>query len=135
MADVTMIDGVWVDTSQGSGTANMVNGVWSLVEGGGGGGTPLPEETGLINGIDQTLANLGYGDLGQSIPTRLLAFYQANGATSDDLATAEWQFLRARGNSLDKIPDMWVEWFRTLGYAESLHEGLKDFWVRNGGAF
>lgn len=128
MAKWRLLDGVWTNVTATRGP-RLIDGTWTVLVG----GIPLPEETGLLDGIDQTLANLGYGNLGDSLPKRLVAFYQANGATDDSIQTAEWQFLRAQGMTLGTCADMWLELFRSLGYADSWHEGMKDFWIRNGG--
>jgi hypothetical protein len=97
----------------------------------GGGGTPLPEETGIADGMFTVLGSLGFVG---TIQDRLLAFYQANGATSNDLQDAEQQFLVARGIARANVQDMWSAYFTSRGYSPSYHEGMKDFWVRNGGA-
>ena len=131
MATWRLVDGQWVDTSIAS-NPTLTDGLWVLATASGSpAGPPLPEETGLIDGVRTTLENLGYTG---SVPQMLVDFYKANGATADSLQTAEYQFLLARGMTSNTIADMWVEYFRSLGYTPSFHEGMKDFWVRNGGS-
>ena len=82
--------------------------------------------------IMSVLVGLGYSG---TLADMLVKYYQANGATSSALTTAEREFLLARGvTNAESIADMWVEFFVAEGYAGSLHQGMRDFWLINGGA-
>ena len=63
----------------------------------------------------------------------LLGYYQANGATSDDLQDAEREFLIGQGVTVAANQDMWYELLIALGYSGSLPDMLHDFWCTGGG--
>jgi len=64
----------------------------------------------------------------------LLAYYKTNGATSNDLQDAEYEFLIAQGATPATIPDMWFEWLGSLSYTGALSDRIKSFWCVGGGA-
>lgn len=55
-------------------------------------------------------------------------YYLDNGAISDDLQDAEYQFLISQGATPASIPDMWFQMLGTLGYTGALSDRIKDFW-------
>jgi hypothetical protein len=58
-----------------------------------------------------------------------LAYFQANGATSNDYNTAQDQFLRAQpGVTGGPVADMWYQYLRAEGYAGSNTDMLDAFW-------
>jgi hypothetical protein len=59
---------------------------------------------------------------------KLIAFYQENGATSDDIQDAEREFLVAQGVSTAATPDMWYELLTVLGYSGTLSGMLQEYW-------
>ena len=64
----------------------------------------------------------------------LLAYYQANGATSDNLVDAEYEFLIANGATSEfHRNDMWFEILRLWGYVGALSDMMYQFWCDEGG--
>lgn len=63
----------------------------------------------------------------------LLAYYQANGATSDDIDDAEYEFLLAQGADAGHVNDMWFSMLTNLGYSGALDDMKHDFWCIDGG--
>jgi len=62
----------------------------------------------------------------------LLTFYQANGATSGDIMTAEREFLVARGIASGHLNDMWFEFIEgAIGLSSSLSD-MKHAWLKAG---
>lgn len=61
-------------------------------------------------------------------------YYLDNGATSDDLQDAEYEFLIAQGATSASLSDMWFELLGTLGYSGSLSDRLTNFWCVGRGA-
>lgn len=68
------------------------------------------------------------------INDKLLRYYKANGATSNDLRDAELQFLVARGVPAGHLADMWEQYLRvTKGYGAGHINDLKlRFWEEGG---
>jgi len=64
----------------------------------------------------------------------LLAFYKANGATSNNLQDAAREFLLARGVPSGQLQDMWRSFLSGLGIPDGhLNDMLYEYWcVRNG---
>lgn len=64
----------------------------------------------------------------------LLEYYQANGATSDNIDDAEREFLLARGVAEAQVNDMWLAYFDARAFGTStLNDGAFQFWCINGG--
>ncbi|RLD71632.1 MAG: hypothetical protein DRI87_06665, partial [Bacteroidetes bacterium] len=64
----------------------------------------------------------------------LLAFYQANGATSNQMNDAEVEFLSAQGVVVtDHLNDMWFRFLRGSGYYGSMNDMMYQFWCVDGG--
>lgn len=76
-------------------------------------------------------ATLGAGHINEL----LLAYYKANGATSNDYGDAEREFLAARGATTGTHEDRWYTFLRAQGYTGSVHDMKKDFWCAGGGVF
>lgn len=87
-----------------------------------------------------TLQYLALGTLGYtgSLNDRLLKYYKANGATSNNIQDAEVQFLKAQASVTVKkqINDMWKQYLLALGYTGTLQDMLYAFWfaLAGGGA-
>jgi len=65
----------------------------------------------------------------------LLAFYQANGATSNQMNDAEVEFLSAQGVVVtDHLNDMWFRFLRGSGYYGSMNDMMYQFWCIDGGS-
>ena len=63
------------------------------------------------------------------INSKLLAFYQANGATSGVLGTAEKEFLLAQGASGTSVTTLWEDFLTTVqGYSGTLNDKLAQYW-------
>lgn len=78
---------------------------------------------------DCILAAIGPGQIND----RLLLYYQANGATSDDINDAEREFLVAQGADIGNVNDMWFQFLRSIGYIGALTDMLYRFWCIGGG--
>jgi hypothetical protein len=64
--------------------------------------------------------------------TGLLAYYQANGATSNDLRQAEYEFLLTQGAIAAHKQDMWFAFLTGKGFVGSLSDMLQQFWAGGG---
>lgn len=65
-----------------------------------------------------------------SINDKLLAFFQAGGATSGNIMVAEREYLIAQGVASGAISDMWNAYLRDhLNYYGSLEHMLRQFWL------
>ena len=64
----------------------------------------------------------------------LLAYFQANGATSGDYQTAEREFLVARGQGTGHNQDRWYRYLRSLGYTGAYQDMWNSFWCGDAGA-
>jgi len=63
----------------------------------------------------------------------LLGYYQDNGAVSNNLNEAEYEFLLAQGMTAAALPDMWEALLSSLGYTGSLTDMWYEFWCVNDG--
>ena len=70
--------------------------------------------------------------VGPQINDGLLNHYQTNGATSNELQDAEYEFLISNGATPAQIQDMWFELLRAAGYTGSLNDMLLPFWQAGG---
>ncbi len=72
--------------------------------------------------------------VGPAINEGLLAYYQANGATSGDMQDAELQFLLARVEVTvqESLQDMWHIYLGARGFTGSLDDRRLAFWVAGG---
>jgi len=62
-----------------------------------------------------------------------LAYYKANGATSNGIQDAEHEFLLAHvATTIGANQDMWLDVFDSLGYPNSYPDGRDQFWIDNG---
>lgn len=59
---------------------------------------------------------------------RELAFYQANGATSNSLTDAEDQFLVTKGFTVGTVDDKWTAYLVSLGYTGSKDDMINRWW-------
>lgn len=75
-----------------------------------------------------------YNAVGGPVNDFLLAYYQANGATSDDMMTAAKEFLAAQGAADGALMDMWREFLTGKGYTGALADQLYQFWCNDLGA-
>lgn len=70
---------------------------------------------------------------GPSVNDGLVTHYQANGATSGDLGTAEYQFLVANGATPAHRQDMWYQLLPpVVGFVGQLNDMLLPFWLAGG---
>lgn len=69
---------------------------------------------------------------GPTVFDGLLTYYQTNGATSNHLRDAEYEFLIAQGVIAAAIPDMWYEFLIGKGYSGSIVDMYKQFWADGG---
>lgn len=81
-----------------------------------------------MNINDAILATTG----GPTVNEGLLAYYQANGATSPQLNDAEREFLLVQGAAPAQINDMWFEMLRGLGLTGALSDMQLEFWATGG---
>jgi len=58
-----------------------------------------------------------------------LAYFQDNGATSNNLIDAEQQFLAAQGYTSGTIADRWFNYLRAEGYTGSVIDMWIGFWA------
>jgi hypothetical protein len=79
--------------------------------------TVFTSAVGVSDAMYDILGDLGYTG---SLAGRLVKYFKANGATSDSLQTAEYQFLVARGISGGSIADMWIKYFASRGFENTL---------------
>ena len=63
----------------------------------------------------------------------LLAYYQSNGATAEQINDAEYEFLIAQGVAPAQLNDMWFEFLRGFGYTGALNDMLHQFWCEDSG--
>lgn len=63
----------------------------------------------------------------------LLVYYQTNGATSDSITDAEYEFLLAQGVPAAQVNDMWFTFLSNQGYPGSLNDMKYRFWCVNSG--
>jgi len=66
-----------------------------------------------------------------SLQEKLLRYYQANGATSNDVQDAEVEFLNARLIAAGDLQDRWLTYLRGKGFTGSLNE-MKYAWAIGG---
>jgi len=59
----------------------------------------------------------------------LLSYFLANGAVSNNIVDAEYEFLIAGGASPSSIPDMWYEFLTIQGYTGSVPDMYYDYWA------
>ena len=64
----------------------------------------------------------------------LVAYFQSQGASSNNINDAEREFLIAQGMTVAANNAMWYELLYSLGYSGSLTDMWKDFWCISGGA-
>ena len=69
----------------------------------------------------------GFGYTGAQ-EDRELKFYQANGATSNNLPDAELQFLTLQGYPTGTSEDRWFAYLTSLGYKGSVDDMIKPWW-------
>lgn len=74
---------------------------------------------------DAILATTG----GPTVPDGLLAYYQANGATSNSLQDAEREWLAIGTTNEGTNQDMWFAFLRQSGYEGALPDMLLEFWT------
>jgi len=67
------------------------------------------------------------------MPEDLRAYYQANGATSNHISDAQYEFLIAQGATAGQVNDMWYEVLAAAGYEGALDDMLYQFWCENAG--
>lgn len=70
--------------------------------------------------------------VGPAINDGLLAHYKTNGAISDDLHSAEYEFLVAGGATPAHISDMWLEALVNAGFTGTISDMLLEFWEAGG---
>ena len=68
-----------------------------------------------------------------SLNTRMLRYFNDNGASSQVFNIAERQFLAAQGAATSDSNTMWVEFLNGQGYSGSLNSMLYKFWCEDGG--
>lgn len=73
---------------------------------------------------DIILALLGPGHINDL----LLDYYKVNGASSNDVTDAEYEFLIAVGASPGDVEDMWHEYLTGLGYSGHINDMLYIYW-------
>ncbi len=61
-----------------------------------------------------------------------LAFFKANGATSNDYDDAEYEYLFSLVHVSGQKNDMWFALLRVLGYTGDLTKMMDEFWFANG---
>ncbi len=61
-----------------------------------------------------------------------LAFYQANGATSDDLQDAQREWLIIAGFAPEHNQDMFFNYLRSIGLTGSYSDMSTQFWINQG---
>lgn len=81
-----------------------------------------------MNINDAILAATG----GPTINDGLLAFYQANGATSNSLNDAEYEYLIANGATAGQVNDMWFDLLTQAGFTGALNDMKLQFWLGGG---
>lgn len=77
-----------------------------------------------------SLNDVKYLALGASgdINDSFLIWLQANGATSNELNTAQWEYLIAQGATSRELNSMWFEVTGNLGHTGALNDRLHSFW-------
>lgn len=81
--------------------------------------------------MDAKQMALGEGQLNDL----LLGYYQARGATANDVVGAEHQWLIAQGATPGHLNDMWFEFLTTQGFNGSLADMKIQFWLSTSLAF
>ena len=83
--------------------------------------------------IDDHINDCIHRVVGTQINDGLLAYYQANGAMSDDRNDAEHEFLLANGAAPADLNDMWFDFLTQQGMSGSLNGMLQQFWCKREG--
>lgn len=71
---------------------------------------------------------------GLTVNDGLLTYYKSNGAVSDDMNDAEYEFLIAQGVAPAQVNDMWLDLYASLGYTGARADMDYQFWCIDGGA-
>ncbi len=71
---------------------------------------------------------------GPTVNDGLLSYYLLNGATSNNIKDAEYEFLLVQGATAStSIQDMWFEFLRGRAYVGSVSDMQSRFWCVDGG--
>ncbi len=61
-----------------------------------------------------------------------LSYYQANGATANQVDDAEYEFLQGVTATDGSVNDMWFEYLRSILLTGTLNDMRDSFWITNG---